>query len=443
MRTHAAVLIEDGKVRSIGQATKLQAKVQQRIDLGDATLLPGFIEPHAHAIFAGVPLDVVLLHGITTIRDLGGPLQKASGGEGSIRLLTAGPILTAPGGYPIPAFSGSDLARAVVSPEEGRAAVQDLISRGASVIKIALEPGGEPGAPWMRHVHGTADGAGVKHGAGPTHPASTHSAAQAKQQSAHPLGIGPVSWPLLPAPTVKAIVDEAHRLGKRTIAHVAEERGVTIALDAGIDQWAHVPCMPISDRLLLRVSKQSVQVITTIDTLSKCPGTAQNARKLVTFGASLIYGAEIAHADVPWGVDAEELNLMLAAGMAPLDVLKAATSRSGEALGLAPLGNLVEGLSGHDGRSWGCIDQFQAPRIPGPGDFRRKGCCESVYSEFVGGYATRPLESQTRIHPTYGRSVCSPVQRQRHNIVRPFEFPAPLLPDRWRNVSCCFTSSAF
>jgi imidazolonepropionase-like amidohydrolase len=286
------------------------------LDLGDATILPGFIEPHAHSLRAGVPSDVVLRHGITTIRDLGGPLRAMSGGEGSLRLLTSGPILTAPGGYPIPAFGEGDLARAVDSEESGRAAVRDLASGGASVIKIALEPGFEPGAPWTRHGHGAG-----------------HSAA----------GAAPSAWPLMPLATVRAIVEEAHRQGRKTIAHAGEERGVAIALDAGVDEWAHVPCSRVSDALLRRAAEQGVVVVTTIDTLSACPGVAENARKLIEFGATLIYGAEIAHGDVPWGVDAEELNAMRAAGMEPLAILRAATSRSAEALGLAPLGTLAPG----------------------------------------------------------------------------------------------------
>lgn len=332
MRTNVAVLIEDGKVRSIGQPGELQAGAKQTIDLGDATILPGFIEPHAHAVFAGVALEVVLRHGITTIRDLGGPLRRPAGGQGSIRLLTAGPILTPPGGYPLLAFGGRDLALVVASPDEGRSAVRELAAGGASIIKIALEPGGEPGAPWMQHVHGMREG-----------PGSEHPVALSGQRSHRRPTADPGGWPLLSQATVEALVDEAHRLGKRTIAHVAEERGVTIALNAGIDQWAHVPCTRIPDQLLRRVAEQGVVVVTTIDTLSKCAAVAENARKLVGFGANLIYGSEIAHADVPWGINAEELNSMRTAGMEPLDILKAATSKAGEALGLAPLGNLTPG----------------------------------------------------------------------------------------------------
>jgi imidazolonepropionase-like amidohydrolase len=194
----------------------------------------------------------------------------------------------------------------------------------------------------MRHAHGAAHGSAAKHSDKVVSAANKHVATSGR----HPhkrAGADAANWPLLPEATVRAIVEESHRLGKRTIAHVAEIRGVRIALDTGIDQWAHVPCMPIPDELLKRAAEQRVVVVTTIDTLSRCPAVAENARKLVNFGANLIYGAEIAHADVPWGIDAEELNSMRAAGMKPLDVLKAATSKSGEALGLAPLGTLAPG----------------------------------------------------------------------------------------------------
>jgi imidazolonepropionase-like amidohydrolase len=49
---------------------------------------------------------------------------------------------------------------------------------------------------------------------------------------------------------------------------------------------------------------------------------------------------------VPWGIDAQELGLMLQAAhgaLTPPEVLSAATARAGEQLGLAPLGRLVEG----------------------------------------------------------------------------------------------------
>ena len=52
-------------------------------DLGDATILPGFIELHAHLSFQGIPADTVLKHGITTIRDVGGPADNQTLSNGA------------------------------------------------------------------------------------------------------------------------------------------------------------------------------------------------------------------------------------------------------------------------------------------------------------------------------------------------------------------------
>ena len=68
------------------------------------TLLPSFIDLHAHLRLGQVPPEVVLRHGLTTIRETGGLLAPPSGGDGRLRVLAAGPILTAPGGYPVPVF---------------------------------------------------------------------------------------------------------------------------------------------------------------------------------------------------------------------------------------------------------------------------------------------------------------------------------------------------
>jgi hypothetical protein len=125
--------------------------------LGDATILPGFIESHSHLAIQNIPHDKVLQHGITTARDTGGPLQKPTGGNGTLRVLSAGPIIQAVDGYPLNIFGHSENSHhskydavgiAVSTIEEAETAVKDLVAGGSTIIKIALEPGGEAGAPW-------------------------------------------------------------------------------------------------------------------------------------------------------------------------------------------------------------------------------------------------------------------------------------------------------
>src|SRR5690348_5479327 len=229
IRTDTSVLVIDGKVARIDKRESFKsckpcdAKV---IDLGDATLLPGFIELHAHLSFQNVPADTVLRHGITTIRDVGGPIHKPYDGDGRLRVLTSGPILTAPGGYPIPMLGETSIAMPVSSEKEARATVHNLIKEGAVVIKIALEPGGEPGAPWSSghghhghdhgHDHGHGHMPGGDQSSGHDHRHGHHDSPAAKHTNAYHKPTGNAAraqgeWPLLPESIVKAIVDEAHK----------------------------------------------------------------------------------------------------------------------------------------------------------------------------------------------------------------------------------------
>ena len=97
-----AVAVSDDKITAVAPAGRLAGPAECIRFAG--TLLPGFIELHAHLRLGQVPPEVVLRHGLTTVRETGGPLAPPSGGDGQLRLLAAGPILTAPGGYPVPVF---------------------------------------------------------------------------------------------------------------------------------------------------------------------------------------------------------------------------------------------------------------------------------------------------------------------------------------------------
>lgn len=77
------------------------------------------------------------------------------------------------------------------------------------------------------------------------------------------------------------------------------------------------------------------------DTLSKCSGIAANARNWAALGGELLYGAEVAHPDIPRGIDAQELmHMMQMAKLGVMDVLRAATSKAGRHLSLPLLGTL-------------------------------------------------------------------------------------------------------
>lgn len=328
-QTNMAVLIEGNKVKQVGLPDQLRGLCKNRINLGDATILPGFIESHAHITFQNVRKDNVLEHGITTTQDTGGPLMKPEGGQGKLRLLSVGPIIQADGGYPLNIFGGGlggydQIGYPVSSVTEAQEVVQHLVDGGATAIKIALEPGGETGAPWMQPHDG-------------------------------PVPATP--WPMLSPEVVQAIVVKAHALDKRVIAHVGENTGFERALDAGVDEFAHMPCSEISESLLQRAVNQGVTFVTTIDTLSSCVDTAthkgihSNTMSLASKGAKFIYGSEVAHDNVPWGINGEEMHMMLHLTSGDsidfadvVNVFKAVTSKAGERLGVDPLlGTLAPG----------------------------------------------------------------------------------------------------
>ncbi|NUS15892.1 MAG: amidohydrolase family protein [Streptomyces sp.] len=303
-----AVAVASGRVVAVGPEKDLRG-AGRRIEIA-GTVLPGFIDLHTHVRLDRTPLPTVLRHGLTTVRDTGGPLVPPSGGDGELRVLGSGPILTAPGGYPVPVF-GAEAAREVSGADAARAAVRHLAEGGAALVKVGLEPGGSPGAPWSAH-----------------------------ETSAPP------PWPMPSVETVRAVVAEAHTCGLLVSAHLSGPAAAELALDAGVDEWAHVPCDALPDELIDRAAAADVKVLGTLDTLSRTSGVWRNASRLAEAGVRLLYGTDLAHPDVPWGIDAFELQLMLHTAhgaVTPEEVLSAATARAGKHLGLAPLGTLAEG----------------------------------------------------------------------------------------------------
>ncbi|GAA2033859.1 amidohydrolase family protein [Catenulispora yoronensis] len=303
-----AIAIAGDRIAAVGPIADLRDHGE--VSKLDGTLLPGFIDLHAHVHLDQTPRDIVLRHGLTTVRDTGGPLVPMAGGDGRLRVLGSGPILTAPGGYPVPVF-GPQAAIEVADADAAREAVRALAVGGAVMVKIGLEPGGSGGAPWSAHA-----------------------------ASSEP------PWPLLPVETVAAIVAEAHEHGLTVAAHLSGPAGAEVALAAGVDEWAHVPCDPLPDELIEKAAGAGVRVVGTLATLSRTSGLFPNAIRMAQAGIRLLYGTDLAHPDVPWGISGFELQLMLHTGhgaVTPTEVLAAATARAGDHLGLAPLGRLVPG----------------------------------------------------------------------------------------------------
>lgn len=270
-----AVLVRDGRIVQVGSAAAIQAPwYVRRIDVPNGTILPGFIDTHTHHVVNAVPVVRIMQHGVTTARDLGGPITPVDTGKKfKLRQIFSGPMITAPGGYPMPVFPASGVeVRGVAA---AKAMVRQHVARGAKVIALSLEPGGEAGAPWTSH------GATV-----------------------------PPPWPTLSDEEVAAIVAEAHRLGKRVAAYLGEANGVRRAVAAGIDEWAHMPCDPVPPDVWRQVAGQKPMpaIGGTLDALVACTGVAHNAAHAAEIGARFIYATDLSHPDIPNGLDAQEIH---------------------------------------------------------------------------------------------------------------------------------------
>lgn len=290
-----ALLISGDAILEVGSAEDLRAHADAIRELPDSTLLPGFIDLHVHLGAVGSYSELPS-KGVTTARDVGiGKEVLPIPSAGGLEALFAGPIITAPGGYPIP-IHGKGVAAPVSGTTEARAEVAELAKMGASVIKIALTDGRPR-----------------------------------------------YDWPKLSPTETEAIVEEAHSRGLQVTAHLFDERDVDLALNAGIDEWAHMPCGPLPAPLIERAVKSRVTIVTTLHVFEDCRALLGNTRRFLAAGGSVLYGSDMGNAGIPFGIDVRELELMIEAGMTLEEALAAATSAAGEHLGLGPLGRLTEG----------------------------------------------------------------------------------------------------
>jgi imidazolonepropionase-like amidohydrolase len=148
------VTVRDGRIAAIGARTG-----PVTIDLGAATLLPGFIDTHVHigwhfgpdgryvtgredpaiaALYGAENAYVTLMAGFTTVQSVGAASDKPLR-DALARGVIPGPrILTSLG----------QISNAKMTPQEIRAAVQKLKAEGADLIKIfasaSIRDGGTP-----------------------------------------------------------------------------------------------------------------------------------------------------------------------------------------------------------------------------------------------------------------------------------------------------------
>ena len=345
--TNAVVVINDNRITAAGSARSINVPANARvIDLGDVTLLPGFMDMHTHLIGRtlgdpagdnaivrdfesfGAILGVhnaraTLMAGFTTARNVGAngfddlALRKAidEGWTEGPRIVAAGHSLGIRGGhcddngFRPGLFDPGIEAGIADGPDQVRAAVRYQIKYGADVIK-------------------TCATAGVL------------------SEGSSAVGVTQYTYEEL-----KAMVEEANKLGRKVAAHAHGTEGIKIASRAGVSSIEHgsfldeegarlmktngtflVPTLSAAEGVE-RAAKTGVLKGLRAEKAMAAAAAMRNAIKLaVANGVPIAFGTDAGV--VPHGSNAREFQLMVEwGGMSNMDVIVAATSGAARLLG--------------------------------------------------------------------------------------------------------------
>jgi imidazolonepropionase-like amidohydrolase len=348
------VIVEGDHITQVG--TNLAVPPGARvIDLGDSTLLPGFIDAHVHmagessddwyrdfyqgelrfpaeqALYAAKYARVTLEAGFTTVRDLGSQDYVSLGLRNAInagvavgpRMLIANHGIGSTGGhadnapFPPDRVKPSGTIEGICNgPAQCREAVRFQIKYGADVIKC-MPSGG---------VLSLSD---------------------------------PVDVPELTREEMDAIVSEAHAWHRKVAAHCHGDAAAKIAIAAGVDSIEHGSFL--QDDTLRLMKEKGIYLVPTlfagywvgqkadhfpppIAVKARAAAAAMQSmfQRAMKVGVKVAFGTD--SAVEPHGLDAQEFALMVKNGMTPAQALIAATASGADLLGLADkIGTLEPG----------------------------------------------------------------------------------------------------
>ncbi len=331
------VLVDGDRIAAVGPRGSLQTEGAETFDASGSTLLPGFVNMHAHLRggargTAELPDDVALLKaaqnarlaiagGVTTLRDAGSTERLsqtirdaiASGLLTGPRIISAGRIITTSAGH------GWKHGLRADDATELRKAVRQNVEDDADTIKIAATGGG-----------GT--------------PGSNVGSAQ---YSASELTVA---------------TEEAHRLGRRVLVHCNGTLGTKNAVAAGVDTIEHIGWMgedgtlEVIDAVIADMLTQGITVVPTmsvwyrpgyddIASLSADQKKMRAVREDRTAAWARMYqaGVRFAAGTDTWDPIARELELMVSElGLTAMQAIVAATRDSAIGLGEGDLIGTIE-----------------------------------------------------------------------------------------------------
>jgi imidazolonepropionase-like amidohydrolase len=354
VQTNVGILIEGERIRAVGPVAQIeaQARTARVIDLSQMTVLPGFIDTHTH----------LLLQGDVTSADYDAQLLYQS--------------------IPYRAILGARNAR--IALEHGFTAIRDLETEGAMFadvdVKRAVARGDVPGARvfastramaptgmypivsdnWELELpHGVQPVDGVESARLAVREQVAHGADWIKYYSDRRYYFTPDSvlrsWVNFTDDEAKAIVDEAHRIGRRVAAHAIGSDGIAAALRAGVNSIEHGD--GLTDSLMDVMVKNGVYWVPTITVGAYvAPGRGGTWPALVAlerraFQRAIRKGVKIAlGTDVggfPWTEinQAKEFEYYVQYGMTPMQAIQSGTSVAAALLGQEQnLGAVAPGL---------------------------------------------------------------------------------------------------
>ena len=343
---NGVVVVTDDRIVAVGAAGRVTIPAGARtIDLGDATLLPGFIDAHTHIIGRtlgdpegdaaavkdfqsyGAILGVgnaerTLLAGFTSIRNVGAPnfddmaLRKAitDGRIRGPRMQAAGHSLGITGGHCDenayrPGLFDNGIEEGIANgPAEVRAAVRYQIKYGADVIKTCATGG----------VLSEGDAVGVTQ---------------------------------YDFDELKAMVDEASKHERRVAAHAHGAEGIKIATRAGVTSIEHGSFLDVEGARLMREHRTwLVPTLMAGEAVERFAKTGVlkglRAEKALAAAAAMRNAVKIAVANgvpialgtdagvIPHGTNAHEFTLLVEwGGLTPMDAIVAGTLNSAKVLG--------------------------------------------------------------------------------------------------------------
>jgi len=338
--TDQTILIEGNRIKQVGPPQSIQAPADARvIDLSSATVLPGLIDCHTHltlepgqngyeslgisipreALYGAKNAKLTLEGGFTTVRNVAAhgytdvALRDAinAGDVPGPRIDAAGPAIGVTGGHMDNSLLAPEYHHSSESVADGVPAliakVREQVKYGADVIKIA------------------ATGGVLSKGDSP----------EATQFSDE---------------EIRAVVAEAHRLGRKVAAHAHGAAGIKQAVLAGVDSIEHgsfidaeairlmkekgtylVPTLYLADWFIENYQRLRVPEFMVEKAKVVMPAARQNIARAFKAGVKVAFGTDAAV--YPHGLNAREFAVMVKLGMTPMQSIQAATIHAADLLG--------------------------------------------------------------------------------------------------------------